>query len=42
MQPVGADEIVIETPEHNRRLEDLSDDQIVTVMQAWKPSASRI
>ena len=35
MQPVGADEIVIETPEHDRRLEDLSDDQIVTVMQAW-------
>jgi UDPglucose--hexose-1-phosphate uridylyltransferase len=36
MQPVGADEIVIETPEHNRKLEDLSDDQILLVMEAWK------
>jgi UDPglucose--hexose-1-phosphate uridylyltransferase len=35
MQPVGADEIVIETPEHTRKLEDLSDDQILLVMQAW-------
>ncbi len=35
MQPVGADEIVIETPEHNRRLEDLTDDQVLLVMQAW-------
>ena len=35
MQPVGADEIVIETPEHNRKLEDLSDDQILLVMEAW-------
>src|ERR1700722_13851768 len=35
MQPVGADEIVIETPEHNRKLEDLTDDQIQLVMQAW-------
>jgi UDPglucose--hexose-1-phosphate uridylyltransferase len=35
MQPVGADEIVIETPEHNRKLEDLADDQILLVMQAW-------
>jgi len=35
MQPVGADEIVIETPEHNRKLEDLTDDQILLVMQAW-------
>ena len=36
MQPVGADEIVIETPEHNRKLEDLSDDQILLVMEAWR------
>ena len=35
MQPVGADEIVIESPEHNRKLEDLTDDQILLVMQAW-------
>jgi UDPglucose--hexose-1-phosphate uridylyltransferase len=35
MQPVGADEIVIETPDHNRKLEDLTDDQILLVMQAW-------
>ncbi|HVA96000.1 MAG TPA: DUF4931 domain-containing protein [Candidatus Dormibacteraeota bacterium] len=36
MQPVGADEIVIETPQHDQRLEDLSEDQIVMVMEAWK------
>jgi hypothetical protein len=36
MQPIGADEIVIETPEHNRKLEDLSDDQILLVMDAWR------
>ena len=36
MQPVGADEIVIETPEHNRKLEDLSEDQILLVMEAWR------
>ncbi len=36
MQPVGADEIVIETPEHNQKLEDLSDDQILMVMDAWR------
>lgn len=36
MQPVGADEIVIETPEHDRKLEDLSDDQILLVMEAWR------
>jgi UDPglucose--hexose-1-phosphate uridylyltransferase len=35
MQPVGADEIVIESPEHNRKLEDLTDDQVLLVMQAW-------
>ena len=36
MQPVGADEIIIETPEHSRRLEDLSEDQILLVMEAWR------
>jgi UDPglucose--hexose-1-phosphate uridylyltransferase len=36
MQAVGADEIVIETPEHNRRLEDLTEDQILMVMEAWR------
>ena len=36
MQPVGADEIVIETPDHNRKLEDLSEDQILMVMEAWR------
>jgi UDPglucose--hexose-1-phosphate uridylyltransferase len=35
MRPVGADEVIIETPDHERRFEDLSDDQILTVMQAW-------
>ena len=35
MGPVGADEIVIETPEHDKRLEDLSEDQILLVMDAW-------
>jgi len=33
MQAVGADEIVIETPEHDRKLEDLADDQILLVME---------
>ena len=36
MQPVGADEIVIETPEHNRKLEDLNDEQVLQVMEAWR------
>src|SRR5258708_5191455 len=36
MQPVGADEIVIETPEHDRKLEDLSEEQILLVMEAWR------
>ncbi len=35
MRPVGADEIVIETPQHDRKLEDLSEAQILTVMNAW-------
>jgi UDPglucose--hexose-1-phosphate uridylyltransferase len=36
MQPVGADEIVIETPEHSRRLEELGEDHILLVMEAWR------
>jgi UDPglucose--hexose-1-phosphate uridylyltransferase len=36
MLPVGADEVVIETPEHNKKLEDLNDDQILMVMEAWR------
>lgn len=36
MQSVGADEIVIETPDHDRRLEDLDEDQILMVMEAWR------
>jgi UDPglucose--hexose-1-phosphate uridylyltransferase len=35
MSPVGADEIVVETPEHGRKFEDLSEDQIMTVTAAW-------
>ncbi len=33
---MGADEIVIETPEHDRKVEDLNEDQILLVMEAWK------
>jgi len=36
MRAVGADEIVIETPEHDRKLENLNEDQILLVMEAWK------
>ncbi len=36
MHAVGADEIVIETPEHDRKLEDLNEDQILLVMEAWR------
>jgi UDPglucose--hexose-1-phosphate uridylyltransferase len=36
MQPIGADEIVIETPEHHRKLEDLTDDQVALVAEAWR------
>jgi UDPglucose--hexose-1-phosphate uridylyltransferase len=36
MRAVGADEIVIETPEHDRKLEDLSEGHILLVMEAWK------
>jgi UDPglucose--hexose-1-phosphate uridylyltransferase len=36
MRAVGADEIVIETPEHDRKLEDLSENHILLVMEAWR------
>jgi UDPglucose--hexose-1-phosphate uridylyltransferase len=36
MHAVGADEIVIETQEHDRKLEDLNEDQILLVMEAWR------
>ena len=36
MRAVGADEIVVETPEHERRLEDMTEDQILLVMEAWR------
>src|ERR1700691_5316784 len=36
MQAVGADEIVIETPEHEKGPEDLGEDQILMVMEAWR------
>jgi UDPglucose--hexose-1-phosphate uridylyltransferase len=36
MEPVGADEIVIETPEHDRKFEDLTDDQVLLVIEAWR------
>jgi len=36
MSQVGADEVVIETLEHNKQLEDLRDDQILLVMEAWR------
>jgi len=36
MQPVGADEIVIETPQHDKKLEDLSDDHVFLVTEAWR------
>jgi UDPglucose--hexose-1-phosphate uridylyltransferase len=36
MRAVGADEIVIETPQHDRKLEELNEDQILLVMEAWK------
>src|ERR1700682_3486910 len=34
--PVGADEVVIETPEHDKKLEDLSEGQILLVLEAWR------
>jgi UDPglucose--hexose-1-phosphate uridylyltransferase len=36
MSQVGADEVVIETLEHNKPLEDLREDQIQMVMEAWR------
>ena len=36
MQPVGADEIVIETPEHDRTLEELTDEEVFLVTEAWR------
>lgn len=36
MHAVGADEIIIETPEHDRKLEDSSESQILQVMEAWR------
>jgi UDPglucose--hexose-1-phosphate uridylyltransferase len=36
MRPVGADEVIIETPEHGKQFEDLSEDQILMVMDAWR------
>jgi UDPglucose--hexose-1-phosphate uridylyltransferase len=36
MGPVGADEVVIETPEHDKKLEDLSEGQILLVLEAWR------
>src|SRR5258708_9980634 len=35
MQPVGADEIVIETPEHNRKLEAFTHAQIFLIIDTW-------
>lgn len=39
MQPVGAHEIVVETPDHNRSLAEMRDEEILQVLQAF---ASRI
>jgi UDPglucose--hexose-1-phosphate uridylyltransferase len=36
MSQVGADEVVIETLEHAKQLEDLRDDQIQMVLEAWR------
>lgn len=36
MQAVGADEVVIETPDHNCKLEDLPEEQILLVLEAWR------
>jgi UDPglucose--hexose-1-phosphate uridylyltransferase len=35
MGPLGAHEVIIETPEHNRKLWQLSDEQIDRVLWAW-------
>jgi len=39
MRPIGAHEIVVETPDHNKRLSQLSDEEIERVLWVW---ASRI
>jgi UDPglucose--hexose-1-phosphate uridylyltransferase len=35
MRPVGAHEIIIETPEHNRQLAEMNDDQLGRVLSAY-------
>ena len=35
MRPVGAHEIIVETPEHNRQLAEMTDDQIERVLSAY-------
>lgn len=35
MAPVGAHEVIIETPDHSRRLADLPDEGIQRALQAW-------
>jgi UDPglucose--hexose-1-phosphate uridylyltransferase len=35
MSPVGAHEIIVETPDHNRRLSQMSDDEIERVLAAY-------
>jgi len=35
MQPIGAHEIVVESPDHTRSLADLRDDEILQVLQAF-------
>lgn len=35
MQPVGAHEIIIESPEHKRRLADMADEEIARVLDAY-------
>jgi len=39
MGPVGAHEVVVETPDHNKRLSQLSDEEIERVIWVW---ASRV
>ncbi len=35
MAPVGAHEIVIETPDHNRTMSEMSDDEIHAILDAY-------
>ena len=35
MGPLGAHEVIVETPDHNRKLWQLSDEQIDRVLWAW-------